>query len=304
MGNQKVIEVTIREGSGLGKASLILGVLAFTFCWIPLLGVISLPVAALGTLLGGAGLLLSLIRRGSSLGYCIGGLSTCGIAFFVAITVNGALANGLKSLGDGLDSAARRQTATNQQPVAKTQTASLARLAAPQIKAPPPKSPPSKPDDKPLVTEEWASAETSVRQGDMEIEVSSVVVGRVDVQTLGSSAKSKEVLLTVTVKLTNLSESKKVDYSTWGETSFSFGDNSVSMKDNFGNSYKTVNFGISEPEGRISSDSIYPEKSLTDVLIFEVPVEKATHLELALPAKNFHGTGMIRFRIPASMIRR
>ena len=40
------------------------------------------------------------------------------------------------------------------------------------------------------------------------------------------------------------------------------------------------------PTGRIDSTSIYPGKSLTDVLIFEPPVRDIQYLNLELPGKN------------------
>ncbi len=59
---------------------------------------------------------------------------------------------------------------------------------------------------------------------------------------------------------------------------------------------------MSKPEGRVDRESIYPGKAITDVLIFELPVENAEHLDLELPAENFGGTGMVRLRIPARMV--
>ncbi len=40
-----------KRSSSLGIVSLILGVVAFLICWIPLIGVVSIPVSALGVLL-------------------------------------------------------------------------------------------------------------------------------------------------------------------------------------------------------------------------------------------------------------
>ena len=77
----------------------------------------------------------------------------------------------------------------------------------------------------------------------------------------------------------------------------------MTLRDNFGNSYARWSFSYgSGPVGRIESGSIYPGKAVTDIVVFEVPVNKVEYLDLELPAKNGGGDGMFRIRIPASMI--
>jgi hypothetical protein len=79
----------------------------------------------------------------------------------------------------------------------------------------------------------------------------------------------------------------------------------TSLTDNFDNRYKVVSFGFcSKVKGAAESDSVYPGKAIQDVLVFEEPVGKVEYLNLELPAENFGGTGMMRIRIPASMIKR
>jgi len=64
-------------------------------------------------------------------------------------------------------------------------------------------------------------------------------------------------------------------------------------------------FGMfNRPVGRVDSDSIYPGKSLTDVLIFEPPLENIQQLDLEMPARNVGTEGHFRIRIPASAIER
>jgi len=59
-----------------------------------------------------------------------------------------------------------------------------------------------------------------------------------------------------------------------------------------------------QPIGRTEQASLYPGKAQTDVLVFEEPVTGVEYLNLELPAANFGGTGMIRLRVPASMVQR
>ena len=87
---------------------------------------------------------------------------------------------------------------------------------------------------------------------------------------------------------------------------FGFGEEYATLTDDNENNYKRVGFGSSStPVGGIQIiESIYPGKSITDVLVYEMPVDAAKWLRLKLPAQNFKGDGMLRFEIPASMIKR
>lgn len=79
----------------------------------------------------------------------------------------------------------------------------------------------------------------------------------------------------------------------------------ATLRDNFGNSYKRIHFGIGTRvvDAVERSESLYPGKSLKDVVVFELPIDTAQYLNLELPAINFGGEGMIRFRIPHEMFR-
>ena len=51
---------TPRRGNSLGIVSLVLGTLAFMICWIPLVNLLGVPLAARGLLLGLVGMLVAL----------------------------------------------------------------------------------------------------------------------------------------------------------------------------------------------------------------------------------------------------
>jgi hypothetical protein len=145
-----------------------------------------------------------------------------------------------------------------------------------------------------------------VRQGDVELRITTVFVRKVplrggfdDVETT-----SQDELLAIHVELTNRSQSKKVEYRSWLGRDVSFTRDYATLKDNFGNGYKRISFGFgTDIIGHTESESIYPGKQLSDILVFEMPVDTAEYLDLELPAKNFGGEGMLRLPIPADMIR-
>lgn len=303
-----------RRGSSLGVASLVLGILAFLICWIPLVNLLGVPLAALGLLLGAIGFLVALTRKGASIGYPIAGSAICGLALFVSISMTVALVGGLKKAGDEIVAQSERRNATIQTTVAPAVNPPRPEKPPTAAKTTPPAAEPAKPKptprplpEKPAAPEtEWASAESAVRQGDIQVQIKSVKVGQVPLKDRigGGEGKSKDALLSIQIEIKNLSETKKVDYRTWGGQSVSFGTR-VGLTDNFDNRYKLINFGFSnEVVGAIQSESIYPAKSICDVIVFEEPVGKVEFLNLELPAEQFGGTGMLRIRIPAAMIKR
>jgi hypothetical protein len=78
----------------------------------------------------------------------------------------------------------------------------------------------------------------------------------------------------------------------------------ATLRDNFGNGYRRIDFGLTAyPVGSVErSESIYYNKPITDVLVFERPIDTFEYLELELPAQNFGSQGLLRFRIPKNMV--
>ncbi len=75
------------------------------------------------------------------------------------------------------------------------------------------------------------------------------------------------------------------------------------LTDNNNNAYKriavTPDFDSKYSQ---AETSIYPNDTFSDLLVFERPVANNQWLHLELPAKNFGGSGLIRFEIPSSKI--
>jgi hypothetical protein len=180
------------------------------------------------------------------------------------------------------------------------------RKAAQQATAPdqtPPEQPGPKPEPPPSPTKGepgWASPDQAVVQGDLQVQITETIIGKVPLKDIFREGMSKDDLLMVKLDLINTSPTKRVEYHSWAGKDISFDRDYATLRDNLGNGYKRISFGLGTyPVGAVErSEAIYPNKSLTDVLVFEVPVDTATYLDLELPAKNYGSEGMIRFRIP------
>jgi hypothetical protein len=291
----------------LGRAALVIGVLSFFVCWVPFLGV---PVSCLGLLLGLGGLVVAVFRRGSGVGYSIAGSGLSALSLVICLVWTLTLSTAFKAVDDTV----AKQSRTNQNVVSEPDRNKPAQNVvpepdrdkpAPQPKDDAPAPAPDKAPTPPKTEPEWADAsKTAVRQGDLQVQITQVSIGQVPLKDITGDSMSVDNFLMVRLKLLNTNPTKKVTYESWSGRDISFNRDYATLRDNFDNSYKRISFGLgSYPVGAVErSKSIYPNKSVTDVLVFELPIETTEYLRLELPAKNFGGTGMLRLQIPKAMI--
>jgi hypothetical protein len=283
------------KGNALAVAALVLGFLAALICWVPFLGLLALPVGALGCLLGVIGLLIAIVGKRSGLAASIVGTGISFGAIVLSLAVTGATS---KAISDAN----------------KTEAAPVARASQPVEKAAQEPIQPIQLQPKGAlfpqrVTEkeqdDWVIAPTPAVLGDVEVKVVSAKIAPVSVKGPIGERESQDPQLILLIKVSNISQNRKLDYRTWGGENLSFQRDFTTLRDNFKNSYRRISFGIFDrPVGRVEADSIYPGKSLTDVLIFENPLENVQHLELELPAKDVDTEGLFKILIPAAMIER
>ena len=86
------------HGNSLGIASMVLGILAFLICWIPVLNLLGLPLSGLGLLLGIIGIIIAATRRGSGIGFPIAGTAISAVALVVVLWMYFALAQAIAPL--------------------------------------------------------------------------------------------------------------------------------------------------------------------------------------------------------------
>jgi len=98
------VNVPKQNHNSLGTASVILGVVSLFFCWMPIFG---LPLAALGTLLGMIGVLVSVFRGGAGLGMPIAGTAISGLVLVIAGYFWGAVVLGIAKVAEDMDKQGR-----------------------------------------------------------------------------------------------------------------------------------------------------------------------------------------------------
>lgn len=153
----------------------------------------------------------------------------------------------------------------------------------------------------------WAdSTKGAVRQGDLQVQIIQATISDVLFKTIRGYSMTPDKVLMIKLELLNVNATKKVDYHPWSGKHTALDPGYATLKDNFGNSYKLISLGVgSYPIGAVVGvEAIYPNKSVTDVLVFEAPLDTATHLYLELPAVNYGSEGIVRFRIPINAVSR
>lgn len=217
---------TPKRSSSLGIASLVTGVLGFLFCWVPLIGILSIPVSGIGLLLGLAGLIVAFVRRGSGVGYPIAGAVVSGLALCVAafqVAMISAAAN-------AVDQAAKKSARTNQtvvgpsdltpdydspdepqdqtadqQTTVKPDTAATGKTPSASSGAPATSEPEPNAD-----SPEWASASDAVRQGDVQVRLTRIANKQVPLKSMiNGETSSEDDLLSVYIEITNKSRTRK-----------------------------------------------------------------------------------------------
>lgn len=142
-------------------------------------------------------------------------------------------------------------------------------------------------------------ANEPLKAGHIQVRIIRQRIGKVNLE---SSRQSEDDLLEITVYVSNTSENAKVDFLSWGLSLGRIFDSDASLVDNFGNTYRRVHFGFSDPSESTNKSAIYPGESVKDIIVFEAPVSNAKYLNLTLSAEAVGEEGDFCFRIPIDEI--
>ena len=160
----------------------------------------------------------------------------------------------------------------------------------------------AEPQEKPA--DAWTTAGMTAENETVRVEVESVVIGKVKLKVFRGESSSEDELLQIKLRITSKSDAKKLNYDSWSASHGGFLD-AGSLRDDLDNTYKRISFGLSDKVvGQLRSESIYPSKSVSDLLVFEVPIDKAQFLKLMLPVRAYGGRGddELKLKIPTREI--
>jgi len=259
----------------LGMGALLIGGAGLAICWLPDFAYFGLALGAFGLFLGAIGLLVALIKKS---GLVVNALACliCMPALVVPLFVSG---DGQKKPDGELAGGTGRDpdTATGRDPTTKK-------------------------EELPVV-EEWADASKGpVKLGDAQVRLISVDVD----SAKGSDGKMiapKERHLVIRMIVENTNPTKKLEYKGAADPAMRSGDTQARLTDDQHAPYRVVYFGKDKPiAGQILLSTVDPKKSVTDVLVFDAPGDRANELHLELAGSHFGGAGKLKIKIPRSMV--
>lgn len=163
---------TPKRASSFGIAGFIVAIIALLVCWIPLIGVVGVPLAVLALGLAGIGLIVALVRRGSGVGWPIAG----GVVGLLALAISGfqsaVLVGGVGAVGATVSSMAEE----NQR-----------------------------------LTKEWEPP-AGMAKGDIGVTIAVAEVGKVPMRdAMQGNVTSDNELLMLTLAIANNSRNRKLD---------------------------------------------------------------------------------------------
>ena len=99
-------QVNNNQSNALGVISIVVGAMAVCITWVPFLGMVGIPLALLGGLLGAIAILISLARGGAGVMHGVIGLGLSVFAIFVFFSITAAVVGGMKQVAEERNRAA------------------------------------------------------------------------------------------------------------------------------------------------------------------------------------------------------
>jgi uncharacterized protein DUF4339 len=276
------VQVNIEQSKAahsLGIGAMVLGIVGLLTACIPF---VSLPLSGIGFLLGAFGIGMAIMRKGTGIGFSIAGAAISGVIFLPTLLFWTMLGGAFSAATNEVVKQAEMAERTNQSALDGSSGGSGAA------------------DD----GASWADARQGVRQGDVTVKVISAKIDFVTLKMFGKESKSDDKKLSIRLSIANLGRTKKLDYESWGDLDGLRSSHIPKLSDNFDNEYTPlISAGGLKVADQLKRESIYPGKSVSDVLVFEPPIATIDFLRLELPADAFGGTGKLRLKIPKDMIK-
>lgn len=280
-------------------ASLLFGISSWCVLWTPVVGFV---LSGLGVLCGLATLLLVPAGRASGAGCALAGIAISSAAVAFAMAPDWEFPHLAKWFSQATESVDRRPPADSEPKppaddsppsevtVRRDHDSSAAAVSRPVRTQPP----------------VFHSFPDPLQLGSVQLQITEVRVGQVPLYNdiFKEDSWSEAELLMIRVYVTNSSSSAQFDYSGWMSEVASLRKIDAALTDDLGNSYSLVSFGTARHVKHATTwEPLQPGESVADAVVFEAPVDGATHFNLTLSARGCDTEDEFRFRIPADAIK-
>lgn len=288
----------------LGKVAFGLGVVGLLLCWIPVVGVVSMPIGLIGMCAGAFGAWSAHAqhqrsrRTSGALALHVGGAAVS----LIALTVSGIFVLGP---ADAAEPPVR--AATVDHPAASTSAALPRRtleivgshssgdggsIFSNKAKPASDKSPTDPP--KPVML---GPAEVEL----VSAQVESVLLAGDQGRLIGETT---DRMLVVKVRVRNTGETP-IQYTSLAGDEGNLDARAATLADERGVRYRRATFEIGiHPAGRVARETLEPGRTLIDALVFHVPPESMGTATLVLQGRSVGVDGTAELSFPATLIKR
>jgi hypothetical protein len=151
----------------------------------------------------------------------------------------------------------------------------------------------------------WASKDTPQQLGPIQVKITRIALGKVDLVDRYSKklSVSEKPALAVHLTVHNTSEVKIINYCTWSADGHGW---HAIIRDEYDNVYEphTPPSTGPAPVGASMYTKLRPGEEVTDVLVFDPPLDRATMLRLELPGANIYQDGTLKFRVTVAEVKK
>jgi hypothetical protein len=314
------VEETSIVAKIVGAVALILGTLAMSTFWLPLLGPMGwtgIVVGGLGLLLAIGGLVLAAMHKGSGLYLNVAAASSSLVGLVLTVVL-------------GIQFGMFSSPAPAPAPVT-IPTPPVAAAPAPPVELP--AQPEPEPEPAPPPEPVWTDAGQSIEQGPIKATITGVAIENVRLES-ADFARARpgkaQPMLRIRITIENISQDKIVQVPGWsggigggldGGLNEQIGGllkgselgkavetaagatATAKLSDNAGNNYpQTPALRIFGNTSLSDNPELRPAVRVQKEVVFSPPLDQIEFLRLELPAVGFSGTDALRFQIPRGMV--
>jgi len=299
------------RGKIISAVAVILGTVALSTCWLPILGGAiswtSIVLGGLGFVLGVTGLVFAALDKGSGLSLAISGTSSSAVALVLTLVL---------AVKFGLFAAA---------PMAAVVTAPPTPPPPAIVQPPAPVFTPE-PEPQPEPEPVWTDAGQTVEVDGVRVRIADISIEQIRLENtdLTSMKRQKpQPMLKLVIEVENATEDRIIEFVGWngggdlisqgvgqllgGEVgkAVQSATATAALADNIGNPYKQTPPAMLATAQLIGGKdhSVRPGATAKAELIFPPPLASIEFLRLQLPAVVFGSEETIRFHIPRASIR-
>jgi hypothetical protein len=153
---------------------------------------------------------------------------------------------------------------------------------------------------------DWLDAsQGAAHWGNVRVAVRGLSVGPVTLGGPGGPGATKKRCVQVRLRLTNIGTSAPLTYRSWGGMGTVPSEHPATLTDSQGKNYSSCNHQLGRPvKGQVQEVTLKPGQQVEDLLVFDAPTKNVEFYRLQLPASAWGGEGVLRLHLPLELLQK